>query len=173
MKNNKETNQTTENRQLEELKKQLEIKEKTLQEYTNLLQRLQADFDNYTKRAQREKEEHQKYASAKLAQKLLNIIDDFERTAEKIKETGDKGLVTGVEMVQKQMLKILEEEGIKQIQAKGQKFDPYKHEIIDIKEGNEDNIITEEIQKGYSMHDKILRTSKVIITKKEKAENVR
>ncbi|HLC86322.1 MAG TPA: nucleotide exchange factor GrpE [Candidatus Nanoarchaeia archaeon] len=160
------TKNNQENKQLEEIKKQLENKEKTLQEYTNTLQRLQADFDNYTKKVKKEKEEFEKYASARLAQRLLNIIDDFERTAEKVKATGDKGLVTGVEMVQKQMLKILEEEGIRPIEAKGQKFDPYKHEIIDIKTGNEDEVIIEEIQKGYSMHDKILRTSKVIITKK-------
>src|SRR3989338_1085628 len=127
------TKNNQENKQLEEIKKQLENKEKTLQEYTNTLQRLQADFDNYTKKVKKEKEEFEKYASARLAQRLLNII---------------------------------EEGGIRPIEAQGQKFDPYKHEIIDIKTGNEDEVIIEEIQKGYSMHDKILRTSKVIITKK-------
>src|SRR3989338_7465152 len=100
------TKNNQENKQLEEIKKQLENKEKTLQEYTNTLQRLQADFDNYTKKVKKEKEEFEKYASARLAQRLLNIIDDFERTAEKVKATGDKGLVTGVEMVDRKSTRL-------------------------------------------------------------------
>jgi len=155
------------NSSMEELKTNLENKEKILQDYVNTLQRLQADFDNYTKRVHKEREEVQKYASAKLAIKLLNILDDFERTLKLVEKTNDKSLIQGIEMMQKQIKKILEDEGIKPIQAIGTKFDPFKHEIVDLQNGKEDDTVIEEIQKGYAMHDKVLRTSKVIVSKKE------
>ena len=69
------------------------------------------------------------------------------------------------------MKKTLEEEGVREIEALGKKADPYLHEIITYHEGDEDDIITHEIQKGYKLHDKVLRTSKVIISKKGE-ENV-
>jgi len=153
---------------------QTQTEEKTQQEdqnivedYTKTLQRLQADFDNHIKRTKKEKEELEKYATAKLAVKLLNVADDFERTMKLLNETQDKKLTQGLEMVQKHLFKILEEEGIKQINAKGNKFDPFKHEIIDLRNGEKDDMVIEELQKGYTMHDKVLRTSKVIVSKKE------
>jgi len=148
---------------------QTQTEEKTQQEdqnivedYTKTLQRLQADFDNHIKRTKKEKEELEKYATAK-----LNVADDFERTMKLLNETQDKKLTQGLEMVQKHLFKILEEEGIKQINAKGNKFDPFKHEIIDLRNGEKDDMVIEELQKGYTMHDKVLRTSKVIVSKKE------
>ncbi len=148
------------------LKKQLEDKEKTLKEYTNTLQRIQADFDNYTKRVKKEKEELEKYASAKLAAKILAVADDFDRTVEAAKNIQNEEITQGMTMVQKHIQKILGEEGIKPINVKGAKFDPFMHEIIDLREGK-DNTIIEEVQKGYTMHDKVLRTSKVIVGKQK------
>ena len=164
----KETTQNTQTEEKTQLEEQSNVEEKNIvEEYTKTLQRLQADFDNHIKRTKREREEQEKYASAKLAMKILNITDDFERTMKLATENSDKRLAQGIEMVQKQLNKILEEEGIKPIEAKGKKFDPFKHEIIDMKKGEQDDIVIEELQKGYTMHDKVLRTSKVIVSKKE------
>ena len=159
MKENEQIQQTEEKQQPEE--------QKLVEEYTKTLQRLQADFDNHIKRTKKEKEDLEKYATAKLAVKLLNVTDDFERTLKLVNESQDKKLAQGLEMVQKQLFKILEEEGIKPINAKGNKFDPFKHEIMDLRNGDKDDMVLEELQKGYTMHDKVLRTSKVIVSKKE------
>ena len=136
-------------------------------DYTNSLKRLQADFENYTKRVEKEKQEFSKYASHKLALKLLNVLDDFERTLDVMKESEKQELKQGIEMMHKQLNKILAEEGVKRIEALGKKFDPYMHEVLDTAEGKEDDVVLKELQKGYLMHDKVLRTCKVRISKSQ------
>ena len=152
------------NNETEELKAKLD-------EYTNNLMRLQADFENYMKRAEKEKQEFSKYASHKLALKLVNLLDDFERTLENINNMENKEVKEGIEMVYKQMQKMLNEEGVKNIEALGKKFDPYMHEVLDIIEGKEDDLVVEELQKGYLMHDKVLRTCKVRVSKAKNYAN--
>ena len=147
-----------------EFQKKIEDQQKTIEEYTNTLRRLQADFENYIKRAEREKEDHTKYSNHKLLIKLLIIADDFEKALEAATKN-TSNMVQGIEMMQKQLHKILHEEGITPIQSVGHKLDPYKHEVIDIITGNKDDVIVEEIQKGYMMQNKVLRTSKVKISK--------
>ncbi len=150
---------------IESLKSQLD-------EYTAVLKRLQADFENYTKRVDKEKQELTKYASHKLVTKLLDVIDDFERTLQVTKDSEKKEVKEGIEMIYKQLNKILNEEGVKKIEAKGKKFDPYMHEVLDIVDGNENDLVIEELQMGYLLHDKVLRTSKVRISKvKQLGEN--
>ena len=147
----------------EENKSQLEI-----EEYVNTLKRLQADFENHIKRTEKEKEELTRYATHKFIIKLLKVIDDYDKALETTKKL-DNEITKGLEMIHKQLHKLLEDEGITKIKAVNEKFDPYKHEVIDVTEGDEDNKIIEEIQKGYMIHDKVLRTSKVRISKnKEK-----
>ncbi len=167
-----------------QLKKDLEEKQIIIQDYENTLRRLQADFENYIKRSQKEKEDFAKFASSKVLAKLLNIIDDFERTivllenagkstdfrhAENQKgfhQTDNKEIKQGIEMVHKQFHKILEEEGVKKMCAKGNQFDPYCQEIIDMVEHEtKEGIVVEEIQKGYHLHDKVLRTAKVRVSR--------
>ena len=153
-------------------KEELDFKLK-IDEYSNALKQLQADFENYIKRTEKEKIEFTKYANHKLISKLLSLYDDFERTVEVIKPLENNEIKDGINLVHKQFSKLLEEEGVKKIECVGEKFDPYKHEVLDIVDGKENDVIAEEIQKGYLMNDKILRTSKVRITKlKEEKENV-
>ena len=167
MKNNAENHQKKEenvpNTEIEQLKVQLD-------QYTNNLKRLQADFENYIKRAEKDKQEFTKYASHRLISKLLNTLDDFERTLNIVDVVNDKAIKEGIEMVYKQLQKILTEEGVKPIEVAEKKFDPYMHEVLDIVEGKEDNKIVDELQKGYLLHDKVLRTSKVRITKSQSKE---
>jgi molecular chaperone GrpE len=151
----------------EDLKRQVNEKEKIIENYLNDLKRLQADFENYIKRTNKEKEDLIKLATKELVLKLINVLDDFERALDSIKDTENKeDILKGIEMIFKQFHKILEEEGIKQIDSIGKKFDPYIHEAVKhLNSDKEENTIIKEIQKGYFLHNHVLRPSKVIISK--------
>ncbi len=138
--------------------------EEQLLEYTNTLKRLQADFENYIKRSEKEKEEMTQYSNHKLISKLLNVMDDFEKTLDVTKEV-NKEIGEGIKMVYKNLNKVLHEEGVVQINATGNKLDPFKHEVIDIINGDEDDLVVEELQRGYMLKNKVLRPSKVRISK--------
>ena len=149
----------------DELKKQLEEKDKTIEELTDTLKRLQAEFENYKKRVEREKVEFAKYAHAQLISEILPVIDSFELA---LKNTNDKEkFADGVKMIYAQLFSMLEDQGLRPIQASGEKFDPYKHEVL-MKEESEkpEGTILEEFQKGYLLHDKVLRFSKVKVSGK-------
>ena len=138
-------------------------------EYTNSLKRLQADFENYIKRTEKEKQELMQLANYKLIMKLLTIIDDFEASLKVIKKEGNKDVIEGIEMVFNNLYKVLEAEGVKPINVNGEKFDPYKHEAIDkvISNEHEEGLILEEIKKGYTYQNKIIRPSMVKIAIQE------
>mgnify|MGYP001610872852 CR=1 FL=1 len=136
--------------------------QKAIEDYTNTLKRLQADFENYIKRVEKEKEEFVNYSNHKLITKLLVIADDLDKALDVVK---DKEVANGLEMIHKQFHKVLQEEGVLQINAVGAKLDPYMHEVIDIVSGNEDDLIIDEIQRGYIIKDKVLRPSKVRVSK--------
>jgi len=148
-----------------------ELKEKVVlvDEYTNSLKRLQADFENYIKRTDKEKQELIQVANYKLIMKLLSIIDDFEASLKVIKKEGNKEVIEGIEMVFNNLYKVLDTEGVKPINVNGEKFDPYKHEVIDkiISNEHEEGLILAEIKKGYTYQNKIIRPSMVKIAIQE------
>jgi molecular chaperone GrpE len=139
--------------------------EETIALYKDKMQRMQADFENYKKRSEKEKGEFVKYANEGLILKVLEAYEDLERALE-VKE--DKNLREGVELIYKKMTKILEDEGVEEIETEHQKFDPYKHEAL-MTENNEDyenNEIIQDLQKGYTLNSKVIRYSKVKVCKK-------
>jgi len=138
-----------------DIEKELNQSKKLAEDYLNDLQRLKAEFENYQKRIDKEKTEFMKFASEKLILKLLMVLDDFERALEN--KPNDE-FSKGMELILKNFKNVLEKEGVKVIEAKT--FDPYKHEAIAHEEG-EENKILEEFQKGYALHDKIIRPTKV------------
>ncbi len=141
--------------------RELEQREKDL---TETLQRLQAEFENYKKRADKEKEEFRKYAKAGIIEKLLPVIDNFE-IALKNKDKGGH-FVKGIEMVYAEMISLLQKEGVARISAEGKKADPSFHEVLMTeKSEKEDGTILEELQRGYMLDDKVLRYSKVKVAK--------
>ena len=148
---------------MENFEKKLEDQQKLIDDYTVTLKRLQADFENYIKRAEKDKEEFANYSNHKLVAKLLNVVDDFEKALDVVKENNE--IFQGLEMINKELNKILQEEGVIPINALGDKLDPFKHDVIDIVNGNGDDIIVEELQKGYMIKNKVLRPSKVKISK--------
>lgn len=153
---------------LAELKKELEEKNKQIEEYQNRIKYLQADFENYEKRVAREKEELMRAAREPLILKLLDIYENLERALNNGPKSKKKDLLKGVEMTYQQMKEALKEEGVTEIKAIGEKFDPYKHEALmkEVKEDCEEGIILEEFQRGYMLKDTVIRYSKVKVAKR-------
>ncbi|MDP1689786.1 MAG: nucleotide exchange factor GrpE [bacterium] len=151
--------------------KDIEDKSKIIADYENTLKRLQADFENYVKRVDKEKQDATKYAVAKILTKVVNIVDDLDRSMQVLEKTQDKEIKTGIQMIHKQFHKILQEEGIKPFDSKGKKLDPYQHEVIEIvAHDSPEGTVIEELEKGYHLHDKILRTAKVRVSKGKSQE---
>lgn len=149
-----------------ELKNDVVEKEKMLTDYENTMKRLQADFENYVKRSQKEKDDFAKVAVAKVLVKFVDIVDDLDRTLNILEKTQDGELKTGIKMVHSRFHKLLAEEGIKSFESRGKKLDPFQHEVIEMVSHNgPEGIVVEELQKGYSMKDKILRAAKVKVSK--------
>ena len=134
------------------------------EEYLDMARRVQADFDNYRKRSQKEKEDYKAFATADLLSDLLTIVDDLDRALEHNKDDND--FVTGVKGVRKNLMKVLESKGLKEIDTSG-KFDPNYHEAFGMVEAHTDGDIAEVFQKGYSIGSRVLRTAKVKVTKKK------
>ena len=151
---NQEVEKTEESEKID-MKKFEEIKKKA-QEYNSLWDkylRVCAELDNARKRWEREKEEVIKFANFKLMKEIISFLDNLEKTIE------------GMKLTYKNFLNLLSQFGLKKIEAKGKKFDPYYHEIVGQKEvdGGKEHIVLEEVQPGYLLEDKVLRTSKVIV----------
>ncbi len=149
--------------ELEELQKKLDEAEAKAGEYLQMAQRLQADFDNFRKRTQRENEEFKAFAAAGLISELLTIEDDLDRALDSAKEEND--FVTGVRGIRQNLMKILESKGLTEIPTDG-KFDPNCHEALCVEEADTDGDIAEVFQKGYRLGNKVLRYSKVKVTRK-------
>jgi molecular chaperone GrpE len=138
-----------------------------LDRFRDLALRSQADFENYKKRAAREKEEAIKYANSSLLEKLIAIVDNFELGLEAARAEGEKSPVfSGMSMVLKQLMDFLADSGLQPIDATGQKFDPNLHEAIaheasgDVAEGT----VIRQTRRGYKMKDRLLRPSSVVVS---------
>jgi len=143
-------------------------------EYLDHLQRLQAEFDNYKKRVDREKAELIEYASAELVSELIDIMENLERGVASAKGSDDiDSIVKGMEMVSTQLKDILGSRGLKPIEAVGKKFDPHYHEAMMMTPTDEYpyNTVIEEFQQGYTIKDKVIRYSKVRVSVNEKNSN--
>lgn len=154
----------TEKTETDPLKEEIETLKAQLEEQENRYLRLQADFDNIKKRHIAEREAIQKYRSQNLAQDLLPALDGFEKALASTSETPEtKALLTGMEMVYKQILQALKNEGIEPIEAVGEQFDPNYHQAVmqDSDDSAESNSVTAELQKGYKLKDRVIRPSMV------------
>ena len=153
---NKKDEETKEQNQdeIQELKEKLEKKE-------DKLLRLQAEFENYRKRTQKEKQQLQNTANKKLLKQLLPILDNFELALQN--EEG-KNFKKGVEMIFSQLTETLHDQGLQKIQAT-KKFNPNLHEAVLVEEGKQNKIL-EELQAGYKVGEDVIRHAKVKISKK-------
>jgi len=144
-------------------------------EHWDRLLRLQADFDNTRKRLEREKQDFVKFANEGIILELLNILDDLERTVELAQSQHQdlSAFLKGVEMILAHLYEMLKEYGVKPIEAQGKLFDPHYHEALMQAESKDapEHTVIEELQKGYLLNDRVIRTAKVKVSKKEEAKN--
>ena len=163
----KESKKKEEKKKSEEKKEKKEDpKDSKLRDLTETLQRLQADFENYKKRSEKSNEEFRKYILQEFVLKILPLIDNFELALKNKKSTDE--FCKRIEMIYAQFVQLLEELGVKPIDTKEKKFDPYFHEALLTEESDKDDIILEELQKGYTLHDRVIRHAKVKIGKVKK-----
>ncbi len=150
--------------ELSEAKAKIEELEAKLNESENRMYRVQADLDNFRRRARLDLEAAQKYRSQNLISEILPALDNFER-ALKIDTDDEKTqtLLQGMDMVYRQLLQALQNEGIEAIAAEGQPFDPHLHQaVMQVEDENyESNVVIEEFQKGYKLKDRIIRPAMV------------
>jgi molecular chaperone GrpE len=133
-------------------------------EYLALAQRVQADFDNYRKRAIRDQERLVAHAHERLVRELLPILDDLERALEAAEQHEEAKLVEGVELVERALRSALAREGLVEIEADGA-FDPHVHEALLTRPGDgaEAGCVLDVVQRGYRLGDKVVRPARVIV----------
>lgn len=139
-------------------------------EHWDRLLRMQADFENTRKRLEKEKQDFIKFANEGIILELLNILDDLERTVElaESKHQDLTNFLKGVEMILAHLYEMLKVYGVKPIEAEGKLFDPHYHEALMQIENKDvpEHTIVEELQKGYMLNDRVIRTAKVKVSKK-------
>jgi molecular chaperone GrpE len=138
-----------------------------LNRFRDLALRSQADFENYKKRAAREKDEAIKYANSSLLERLVAIVDNFELGLEAARAEGEKSpIFSGMSMVLKQLMDFLTDNGLQPIDAAGQKFDPNLHEAIAHEPSDEfpEEVVIRQTRRGYRMKDRLLRPSSVVVS---------
>jgi molecular chaperone GrpE len=147
----------------EDLEQALAEEKEKAAEYMASWQRAQADFINYKRRTEEERAEFNSFANANLLLGILPVLDDLERALEAVPAKYKKSeWVEGVRLVAHKFKTILEGQGVKRIKAEGEAFDPNYHEALRQDKGKE-GIVIEEFQKGYLMHDKLLRPARVVV----------
>ena len=145
--------------------------QKLIEERDSLQDRLlrrQAEFENYRKRADRERNEYVQSASAELVRELLNVLDSFDLAIRNASSEGSAGeeMLRGLDLVYKQFLDTLGRFGLKAIEAKGQTFDPNFHQAISTVPSDEvpENTVVEEFRRGYTLNGKLLRAAMVSVS---------
>jgi molecular chaperone GrpE len=133
-------------------------------EYLELLQRVQADFENYRKRAARDQERLVAHAHERLVRELLPILDDLERALEAAAQHEEAKLLEGVQLVEQSLRRVLAKEGVAEIETDGA-FDPHVHEALLTKPGDgaDSGSVLEVVQRGYRVGDRVVRPAKVIV----------
>jgi molecular chaperone GrpE len=133
-------------------------------EYLELAQRVQADFENYRKRALRDQERLVAHAHERLVHELLPILDDLERTLDAAERHEEAALVEGVRLVERSLRRLLEKEGLAEIATDGA-FDPHVHEavLVQAREGADSGTVVEVLQAGYRLGDRVVRPARVIV----------
>lgn len=156
------------------IQKEFESIKKQLDEEKDRCLRLNAEFDNLRKRTQKEREEFIKYANEKLILELIDISESLERGINNAKKVDNKDkLVEGMELIYKQFWTVLEKNGLVQIKAIGEKFDHNRHEAMmqTVTDEVDEDTILEEYARGYMLNGKVIRYSKVRVSKEKESDD--
>ncbi|MEC7786732.1 MAG: nucleotide exchange factor GrpE [Nitrospinota bacterium] len=157
---------------LEQLEEQIRLKDEEILKQKDTFLREKAELDNFKKRLTKEKEDFVQFANERLLKELLQIEDNLERAMEAPNATLES-LKEGVEMIQKQFKDFLKNQKVEVIEAFGKPFDPNLHEVLNQQESeeHEENTVIEEYSKGFTLNGRILRSAKVVISKKPAEKN--
>jgi molecular chaperone GrpE len=152
------------------LEEQLAKVQADAQKYLDNWRRAEADFQNYKRRAEQERDDLRRFAGVALISNLLPIVDDLERAFGSL-DGGLAGLtwLDGLRLIYRKLVMLLENAGVKPIDANGQPFDPRYHEAVAHIDG-EDGKVLSEVQRGYMLHDRVLRPAMVVVGKGTAAE---
>ena len=133
-----------------------------------------ADVENTKKRLTREKEEFLRYAAEAMVRELLPIVDSLDQALVAVDKQADpQAIIKGVHLIYRQLLGLLDKEGVRRIPTVGEPFDPHKHEAVaqvETTDGTADETIIEEVQVGYMMHNKVIRPAMVKVAKSARPE---
>ncbi len=133
------------------------------EDYLAMAQRIQADFENYRKRAAREAAAAGERAKSGLVRELLPIVDNLERALASA-EDGEQHLAEGVKLVHSELIAVLERNGIEQFDPSGHKFDPSEHEALSVRNDGEPGVVVEVVERGYRANGTILRPARVVVS---------
>lgn len=150
---------------LRKIEKELEEMEKEKDEWESKAKKLKADFENYKKKQDERKEKWQRKAEEKLAEDMIQILDNLERAILSAEE--ENSVVKGVKMVADQLYEELEKRGLERIDAEGEEFDPNLHKAVDTEEHEEEDKVLAQKRKGYMFNDKVLREAEVVVSEKK------
>jgi molecular chaperone GrpE len=155
---------------IEQLERELEEVRRSDEEHRNNWHRSAADFANYKRRTDEERMTLTQFSNAVLIGKLLGVLDDFDRALDNVPAEAHDPWVEGVRLTERKLRNVLESEGVTPIEAVGQPFDPNLHEAVAHEEtaGHRDNEVIGEVQRGYRMHDRVIRPSLVRVANNPK-----
>lgn len=135
--------------------------------------RLSAEFENYKKRKQRELDDFKKFANETVFRQLLSVVDNLERAISAAEDNSDEsGLLEGVKLTYKEIIRLLESFSVKSVDAENQAFDPNFHQAVTQVESDKhpENTVTSVLQKGYLLHDRLIRPAMVVVSKRAEKE---
>ncbi len=154
---------------IKELEDQLNAKEEEAKETYDRLLRVSAEFENYKKRSAREMDDFRKFANQSLLKEMLSVVDNLELAINSAneKQKSDSSLREGLDLTLKEILRVFEKFSVNPIESKGKSFDPTYHEAVMQEETDEhpENTVINEMQKGYLIHDRLLRPAMVVVAK--------
>ncbi len=153
--------------EVDQLRAKLAEAEQARDQNIDLAKRMQAEFENYQKRAQRDRAQDLRYAQAPLAFDILGALDNLDRAVAAAQQAGETGpLVQGVAMVQSQLLDVFRRHGVMRIEAQGEPFDPNLHQAV-MQQPSKDQppgTVLQVLEHGYRIHDRVLRPARVIVS---------
>jgi molecular chaperone GrpE len=154
--------------QEETLEAQLETKKKEAQDNFDRFLRLSAEFENFKKRMEKEKNDAYKFGTENLIKELLPVLDNLERAIDHGEAKDPQGLLEGVDMTLKGFLAALEKIGVSPVDASGKEFDPNLHEAVMVQEDahHPAGTVLTQLQKGYSLHSRLIRPAMVVVSKR-------
>ncbi len=151
------------------MKKKLKKEDPRVAELIDTVKRVQADFENYKKRMDKDVQMRARYACSDIIMKILPVLDNLDLALKN--SDNQEELVKGMDLIHAQFMEILDKEGVKRIECVGKDFDPRLHEAMMTEKSDKDNVVLEEFQPGYTIQERVLRHAKVKVGNDDKKDH--